>query len=407
MKWSLHSDLHIESNGKTLDTEQADAFVLAGDIGEGWDGVAWAESWNKPVIYVPGNHEYYHQEYFACLAAFQRHAHPNVHILHNSAVVVDGVRWIGSTLWTNWAKGHPRLSQHAWGVTNDAREIQASAWWDHAPESIHALHAKLPPNIGQASQNGWNPLLAIQQHREAVRELQRLWRVPFDGPTVVVTHHAPLYETLLEAGIAPDLLNPSFWDHGLYNKTMVHRAALYASDLSDLVKDAGEHGVRLWVHGHVHAPVDYLFGKVRVMSNPKGHRIRGKVKSAIVQAKPYQAQCSIDPHKPARSYFDALRAAMAETIDEEGTHLEQLSACSSLFEPNMQHLLQVYVDNSKNTVAKTVMTYVNSVEQWAGAIKSTSVEQALAKYQMMWPTDYQGWRAFLPILRAWVTSERA
>lgn len=404
MKWSLHSDLHIESNGKLLDTEQADAFVLAGDIGESWDGVRWAETWNKPVVYVPGNHEYYHQEYFALLAEFSSYQHQNVHILQNSAVVIDGVRWIGSTLWTDWARGHERLAQHAWAMTNDAREIKASAWWEHAPESIFEKHSQLPNNIERATINGWNPLLALQQHKEAVQALQRLWRVPFAGPTVVVTHHAPLNETLLHAGLSPELLNSGFWDHGNFDKTMVHRVALYASDLSNLVVDAGNHGVHLWVHGHLHAPVDYLFGKVRVMSNPKGHRIRGKLKSGVVQAKPYQSHFIIDPHKPSRGYFKKLRTDMAELIDETVDKLTNQVAGTALLEPGMRDVLSAYVEKMVRPVVDKALEYVNDVEQWKGRAKTATISAVAAQYGVTWPQDYtyDAWIAFLPVLSSTV-----
>lgn len=69
-----------------------------------------------------------------------------------------------------------------------------------------------------------------------------------DGPTVVVTHHAP----------HPDSLPPS---HG-------ELAWCYASDLSELII---ERGPDLWIHGYVHQATDYRVGRTRVVCNPRGH----------------------------------------------------------------------------------------------------------------------------------------
>lgn len=73
---------------------------------------------------------------------------------------------------------------------------------------------------------------------------------PFDGPTVVVTHHEP-HRYSIPVRRQNDLLS-----------------ACYASDLSDLMLSGHPD---LWVHGHVHDPVDYEIGHCRVVSNPRGY----------------------------------------------------------------------------------------------------------------------------------------
>ncbi len=71
---------------------------------------------------------------------------------------------------------------------------------------------------------------------------------PHDGPTVVVTHHAPH---------PASLANPHA-DHSW----------CYASDLTDLIQERGPDS---WIHGHVHHAVDYRVGRTRVVCNPRGH----------------------------------------------------------------------------------------------------------------------------------------
>lgn len=75
---------------------------------------------------------------------------------------------------------------------------------------------------------------------------------PHDGPTVVVTHHAPHPASLSDPHA--DL------------------AWRYASDLTDVIVDRGPD---LWVHGHAHRASDYRIGRTRVVCNPRGHVAEG------------------------------------------------------------------------------------------------------------------------------------
>ncbi|WP_172123430.1 metallophosphoesterase [Devosia sp. 919] len=67
-------------------------------------------------------------------------------------------------------------------------------------------------------------------------------------PTVVVTHHAPLSESI-------DVTARLSW--------------CYASRIDYLFD--GDAGPALWLHGHIHQPVDYVRGATRVVSNPRGY----------------------------------------------------------------------------------------------------------------------------------------
>ena len=64
MKLQVLNDLHIEFEDFDPPATEADVVILAGDIGVGLEGLRWAEDWfpDRPVIYVPGNHEFYHHD---------------------------------------------------------------------------------------------------------------------------------------------------------------------------------------------------------------------------------------------------------------------------------------------------------------------------------------------------------
>jgi predicted phosphodiesterase len=61
MKIRILSDLHLEFRHWTPPEADADVIVLAGDIHVGIHGVEWARRSFplNPVVYVPGNHEFY------------------------------------------------------------------------------------------------------------------------------------------------------------------------------------------------------------------------------------------------------------------------------------------------------------------------------------------------------------
>jgi predicted phosphohydrolase len=104
MKLRILSDLHIEFADFTPPPTDADVTVLAGDIGVGMAALDWTHLNfpEMPVVYVLGNHEYYRHD-LALLGQMKKAALSNVHILENDCVVLEGVRFLGATLWTDFA----------------------------------------------------------------------------------------------------------------------------------------------------------------------------------------------------------------------------------------------------------------------------------------------------------------
>jgi hypothetical protein len=95
--------LHTEFADFVPPEMDAEVVILAGDIGVGAAGVRWAARHFpvRPVIYVPGNHEFYGHD--IDLTAELRSAAPeNITVLSDDVLVLDGVRFLGSTLWTDF-----------------------------------------------------------------------------------------------------------------------------------------------------------------------------------------------------------------------------------------------------------------------------------------------------------------
>lgn len=230
MKLHILNDLHIEFEDFTPPATDADVVILAGDIGVGVEGLRWAVARfpDRPVIYVPGNHEFYHHD-LLLIEELKAHAPEHIHILNDDQVVINGVRFLGSILWTDFALfGEPDkffAMQKARQQMTDFSIIQ---------------------NDGQR----FTPEDAIQLHMTSRDWLAAMLAEAFDGRTVVVTHHAPSSQSV-HPRYASDLLTPAF-----------------ASNLENLM---GGDRPALWVHGHMHESYDYEIYSTRVACNPRGY----------------------------------------------------------------------------------------------------------------------------------------
>lgn len=239
MRLHILSDLHLEflrDQGKfSLPAVDADVTVLAGDIHEHTHGLTWAAQTILPlgrqVIYVSGNHEFYDAHIAGLPGQMKKVAQQlGIHFLDNSSVVIGGVRFLGSTLWTDFvlygAEAVFGSMQAAKRLINDFQCIRAKGGGTFTPQDSVALH------------------------RTARRWLEEQLAQPFNGPTVVVTHHAP----------HPGSIHPRFQGSEL--------SPVFASDLTTLIE---RYEPALWIHGHMHDTFDYKVGATRVVCNPKGY----------------------------------------------------------------------------------------------------------------------------------------
>lgn len=232
MRIRVMSDLHLEFGPLEVPAVEADVTVLAGDIGVGLRGLEWAAERcaGGPILYVPGNHEFYGQsapEHRTDLSQLAEEL--GIYLLSDAAVEIGGVRFLGATLWTDF-------DLH--GTAPEAQEAAASAMADYRRIRIHDQRREIRPH----DTVGW--------YRRSRRWLEAELAKGFDGPTVVITHHAPSARSLAS----------SFAEHPL--------AAAYASQLDELVARSG---AALWVHGHTHVCVEYEIGGTRVVANQRGY----------------------------------------------------------------------------------------------------------------------------------------
>lgn len=244
MKLWILSDLHIESCVWDLPSPYPDYDVLiaAGDIHDpASHGVDWLaeRAGGKPVIYVPGNHEWIAPRMNFTVQSETSDAKAlaakrGVNFLMDEAVIIDGVRFLGATLWTDWAL-HENVGA--------AMGFAAMTMPDHSeiyPDDSYEL---------------LSPRQTLEWHRTSRAWLEsQLWETGDWVNTVVVTHHLP----------HPSSVSPRFKGGPL--------SPAFASDLSELVENCG---AALWVHGHTHDSFDYQAGSTRIVCNPKGYGPKG------------------------------------------------------------------------------------------------------------------------------------
>jgi predicted phosphodiesterase len=228
------SDLHLEHAPFAPPQVEADVVVLGGDTAPGTAGVEWAqrEFDGRPVLYVAGNHEFYGNDLPGLTGRMRSAATDSgVHVLENDEVVIDGVRFLGCSLWSDFDFAGPenRASSMrvAERIVNDYKEIRSS-------ELDRPLRAQDTRTLHLTSR-AW---------------LEERLATPHPGPTVVITHHAPLIRE------RPD------------NRVLAAIGGAFASDLSDLMAGAA---VDLWVFGHIHRSVDTTVNGTRVLSNQRGY----------------------------------------------------------------------------------------------------------------------------------------
>ena len=271
MKLLVLSDLHLEFGTFLPPQVDYDVVILAGDIAvPARKAVRWARreavfGLAKGIVYVPGNHEFYADVMPTALSDMhEAAAGSNVHALDCGEWVFEGVRFLGCTLWTDFAlhiqvgtqtTSHvPLALASAQKVMTDFKAIRTHA----DAGSVDAARRKGRARADDKLLTPAKPVkryltaedtLAINGHHRAWL-LERLGE-PFDGPTVVVTHHAPHRGSLA-------LNRVDDWISCCY--------------VNELPPEFFEVPV-LWVHGHTHDSFDYQVGNCRVVCNPRGYML--------------------------------------------------------------------------------------------------------------------------------------
>lgn len=238
MKLRILSDIHLEVSEydvPALDTDPNTTLILAGDIAP-----AKRTSLLKPfmedlsnrfanIIYVMGNHEHWKgnisytekklKDMFSELS--------NVHVLEDNCVDIDDIRFIGSTLWTDFDRANPLKLFDANTLMKDYQKIRYG-------RSYFKLRA--------------NDILL--KHRNSVRMIEDM-ATSTVNKKVLITHHAPSAMSV----------HPRFQNDTKYY-------GLYHSNLDNLLIDCD---ISLAVHGHMHDSFDYMVDQCRVICNPRGY----------------------------------------------------------------------------------------------------------------------------------------
>ncbi|WP_283743166.1 metallophosphoesterase family protein [Sideroxydans sp. CL21] len=230
MRIHVLSDLHIEIAAYQPQPVECDVVVLAGDIGNHVQGIEWGRYiWpDKEILYVPGNHEFYRLGRIETLKQMRVRARElGVHLLDNDEVVIAGVRFLGSTLWTDFNLFGEELKKSAMAegkkYLNDFRLIR---------ERFRVF----------------TPARSAQLHKTSRVWLTARLQQPFPGKTVVITHHLPSARSVAER----------------YKASLT--SACFASHLDELLGASA-----LWIHGHTHDSFDYVLHGTRVVCNPRGY----------------------------------------------------------------------------------------------------------------------------------------
>lgn len=269
MKIRILSDLHLEHMWYRIPPGRDDRdtiLILAGDIAPlMWSNTVTTDRYDaghmfkqevehrtllsflvqcsrqfKHVIYVAGNHEFYGCFFDHKLESIKvaidsmvvnGDIDNNIHALADDAVVIDGVKFVGSTLWTDM-----KVNQYGLEMMKHSAKF--------AMADYHYIYDDQGRPIA--------PDATIIAHDRSVQFIDNALNC--DMPCVLITHHG-----ISERSIA---------DH--YQGNSINGA--FVSDLDYLLL---EREPVLAVHGHVHWGFDYYIGSTRVIVNPRGYPKEG------------------------------------------------------------------------------------------------------------------------------------
>lgn len=250
-RFIVWSDLHQEFRNFEVPARDSfpgpvDGILIAGDTDTHMAHLEFAERvatlYECPVVLVDGNHEYYHSEISdfdlretAALSEIQARGVP-VHLLRGGAVTIAGARIAGATLWTDFALNPLRVQ--------DAMDRAETVMADYRCIKI--------------DDGGIRPIRAsdiLARHRLEKEMLWRTLQTPFEGPTVVMTHHMPIAQAI----------HPKYASHPLVN----------ASFANDFETDIARFRFDAWICGHSHdipsVEIKSLDGPRNIVANPRGY----------------------------------------------------------------------------------------------------------------------------------------
>lgn len=293
MKIAIASDVHLEFGPLYFtNNEDADVLVLSGDICTARDFDQTAAMYGdmphsqkasrfvdffkmcsnnfKHVVYVMGNHEHYNYDFKYTATDLKKNlAHlPNVYLLDRECKEIEGVTFIGGTMWTDMNKRDPLTLFHIKSMMNDFRIVKNSnrevyrtvpLYKRKEDDSGYELDEKgFMIQVGtkkKAEPSTFSPEDAVEEFEKFVEYLQVCTAFLGEDPKkyVVCTHHSPSHQSCHPRYKHDELMNGG-----------------YHSDLEQFIIDRPN--IKLWTHGHTHEDFDYMIGdNCRVVCNPRGY----------------------------------------------------------------------------------------------------------------------------------------
>ncbi|MBY5567134.1 phosphohydrolase [Rhizobium leguminosarum] len=253
MKAWIISDFHSSAldllHRRQLIVPNADICICAGDIAgsieRAIDFLHAEIAPHMPVVAVLGNHDFYGTSIDRALEyALKWTAGTNVHILENETFERGDLRIVGATLWTDF-----EIEAHDFGnlPIQARRDLAVRECMRYLLDFrlIHRSDTRAEDESGLITPNEM-----ISRHRESRAYIARELAMPFNGTTMVLTHHAPSVRSL----------DPRFDGH-------ISNAA-FASNLSSTIAKGRP---SFWIHGHIHRFHDYVESETRVLCNPRGY----------------------------------------------------------------------------------------------------------------------------------------
>ncbi len=206
---------------------ERDILILAGDIHVGKKAFPYLleETKKSPVLYVLGNHEFYNHDIDEITEFWKSQNIKNLHVLERNEYVLDNIRFLGCSLWTDFNKGDPKAMDSIRYALSDFAVIDKNN------------RVLTPKDV-------------LEVYTESKKWLEFQLRKPFSGKTVVITHHLPSYNSI-SPRFRGNILNYGFY-----------------SDLSYIIN---EFQPELWIHGHTHDSFNYVEGNTNVICNPRGY----------------------------------------------------------------------------------------------------------------------------------------
>lgn len=262
MKVALISDVHLEFGDCFFEnTENAEVLILGGDIliaqdlhdfknmgelslyqkvlGKRYEAAVryreflqrCSEQFNN-VIYIAGNHEFYHGKFPIGLDYLREECanYKNINFLENSLVNINETCFIGCTLWTDMNNNDPITINFVQKNMNDFLVVRHN----------------------EQEYRKFKPMDTVITHRSSVNYIKQVIQNEPNKSYVVIGHHAPSKKST----------KPK------YEKDF-HMNGAYSSDLSNFILDNPQ--IKVWTHGHTHDPFDYMIGTTRILCNPRGY----------------------------------------------------------------------------------------------------------------------------------------